>query len=171
MIKERLYQAVLIDGSSSNELYNTRQDALRAHRGNILKLVEVLPRNNKKTAQITPATNEVLLITKRNDDDLETSLSCGYTVTYNCPKTERLFEGMQYLEASDDQVLEAQVVRIERYEKSIHNHWKGPGYKEDKEWSWVIFHKNGKIIDKRVAKEKYDNTLRGTQGGIAYIKI
>lgn len=171
MIKERLYQAVLIDGSSSSELFNTRQDALRAHRGNILKLVEVLPKPNKKPAQTITTSNEALLISKRNSDDLKTSLGCGYTVTYTCPKTDRLFEGMAYLEASDDQVLEAQVVRIERYEKSIHHHWKGPGFKPEKTWAWAIFHKGGEIIDKRAAQEKYDNSLKGTQGGISYIKI
>lgn len=171
MIKERLYQAVLIDGTTSSDLYGTRQDALRANRGNVLKLVEVIPRNPKKTTATVTSSNEAILISKRNNDDLETSISCGYSVTYNCPKTDRLFEGMTYLEVSNDQVLEAQVVRLERYEKSIHNHWVGPGYKKDKEWGWVIFHKNGRIIDKKLAQAKYDNPLKGTQGGISYIKF
>jgi hypothetical protein len=170
MILERLYQVVCLDGSTPSTVYETRQEALRAHRGNILKLVEVVPKM-KKESKSTPSSSEGLLISKRSDEDLETSLECSYAVTYNCPKRDRLYEGMRYLEVSDDKVLEANVVRIEKYEKSIHHHWKGPGYRPDKEWAWAIYHKNGRIIDRKTAEKKYDNTLKGTQGGISYIKI
>jgi hypothetical protein len=78
---------------------------------------------------------------------------------------------MRYLEVSDEQVLEAEVIRIEKYEKGVHHHWKGPGYRPDKEWEWAIYHKRGRIIDRRTAEKKYDNPLKGTQGGISYIKI
>ncbi len=171
MIKEREYKVVFLDGMTSNESYNTRQDAIRAHRGNISKLIEVIPRKTVKKTEPTPSIKEALLISKRSDEDLELSKSCGYAVTYNCPRKDRLYEGMRYLEVSDGNVLEAEVMRIERYEKSLHHHWKGPGYRPDKEWAWAIFHKNGKIKPKSEMVKKYTNPLKGTQGGISYIKI
>jgi hypothetical protein len=169
-MEEVLYQVVLLNGSISSELYKTRQDAVRSHRGNISKLVEVVPRTTKKT-KVDMSSVEALLISKRSNDDLVTSLDCGYAVTYNCPKRDRLYDGMRYLEVSDEQVLEAEVIRIEKYEKGVHHHWKGPGYKPDKEWEWAIYHKRGRIIDRRTAEKKYNNPLKGTQGGISYIKI
>lgn len=171
MIKERLYQVILLDGTPANGYFETRQEAIRAHRGNIQKLVEVIPKTVKNVPRSNPSSNEGLLISKRSNDDLETSQSAGYSVTYNCPKLDRIFEGMTYLEVSDDKVLEARMVRLERYEKLIHHHWKGPGYKPNKEWGWAIYHTGGRIIDKSIAKEKYGNPLKGTQGGISYIKL
>lgn len=170
MIQERLYKVVLLNGSISSDVFNTRQEAIRAHRGNITKLIEVVPKETKKI-KTDMSSIEALLISKRSDVDLETSLDCGYAVTYNCPKRDRLYEGMRYLEVSDDHVLEAEVLRLEKYEKGIHHHWKGPGYRPDKEWAWAIYHKNGKIIDRVKAENKYNNPLKGTQGGISYIKI
>lgn len=169
-MEEVNYQVVLLNGSLSSEVYKTRQDAVRAHRGNISKLVEVVPKTTKRT-KTDMSSIEALLISKRSNDDLVTSLECGYAVTYNCPKRDRLYEGMRYLEVSDEQVLEAEVVRIEKYEKGVHHHWKGPGYRPNKEWEWAIYHKRGKIIDRRAAEKKYNNPLKGTQGGISYIKI
>ncbi len=169
MIHERFYQVVLLNGTTASEYFPTRQDALRAHRGNISKLVEVVSKQRPSTKS-TPATGEALLISKRSKEDLDISLECGYAVTYNCPKKERLYEGMKYLEVADDYVLEAEVVKLERYEKSVHHHWKGPGYRPDKVWEWSIFHKNGRILDRKAAEKKYNNSLKGTQGGISYIK-
>jgi hypothetical protein len=114
---------------------------------------------------------EALLISKRSVEDLKMSLSCGYAVTYNCPKRERLYDGMRYLEVSDEQVLVAKVVRIEKYEKGVHHHWKGPGYRPEKEWEWAIFHKDGVIVDRKSVEKEYNNPLKGTQGGISYINV
>lgn len=171
MLKERFYQVVLTNGTTHGQLYETRQDAIRSHRGNISKLIETIPKESKNVTPIGVISEEALLISKRSDEDLKTSLSCGYAVTYNCPKKDRLFEGMRYLEVGDNQVLESEVVRIEKYEKTAHHHWKGPGYRPDKEWSWAIFHKNGSVKSKDEMVEKYNNPLKGTQGGISYIKI
>ena len=169
MILERLYKVVLLDGTTTQDSYDTRQEAVRAHRGNIEKLLEIIP--NVKKSDKPVKTGEALLISKRDNDDLDISLDCGYSVTYNCPKIERLYEGMKYLEVSKNKVLVAEVVRIEKYEKSIHHHWIGPGYKPDKEWAWAIYHKNGNIMGKDSVETLYNNKLKGTQGGISYIKI
>ena len=53
MIVEKAYKVVLLDGSEPSTLYNTMQDAVRAHRGNIKKLVEVLPKVTKKKVEVT----------------------------------------------------------------------------------------------------------------------
>jgi hypothetical protein len=169
-MEEVLYQVVFLNGLTSNDHYKTRQDAIRAHRGNVSKLVEVVPKTTKKTKS-DMSSIEALLISKRSDEDLKISLSCGYAVTYNCPKKERLYDGMRYLEVSDEQVLVAKVVRIEKYEKGVHHHWKGPGYRPEKEWEWAIFHKDGVIVDRKSVEKEYNNPLKGTQGGISYINV
>lgn len=170
MIVEKLYKVQLLDGKEITTLYETRQDALRAHRGNISKLIEVLPKVIKKKVEVT-SDQLAIVISARSNEDLEISKDCGYAVMYNCPKMDKIYDGMRYLEVSDEFVLEATITKLEKYEKTVHHHWKGPGYKPDKTWKWALFHKNGKIISRKQAEQKYDNPLKGTQGGISYIKL
>jgi len=170
MITEKVYKVELLDGRCPSTTYETRQEALRAHRGNIKKLVEVVPKQTKK--KVEPTSDQLaIVISARSDEDLEISKGCGYAVMYNCPKRDKIYEGMRYLEVSDDYVLEAEILRLEKYEKGAHHHWKGPGYRPDKTWKWALYHKNGKIIQRDLAEVKYGNSLKGTQGGISYIKI
>jgi hypothetical protein len=170
MIVEKVYKVQLLDGKESSTLYETRMDALRAHRGNIAKLIEVLPKHTKKKVE---QTNDQLaiVISARSNEDLEISKDCGYAVMYNCPKRDKIYEGMKYFEVSDEYVLEATITKLEKYEKTVHHHWVGPGYKPDKVWKWALFHKNGKIVSRKNVEERYSNPLKGTQGGISYIKI
>ena len=169
MILEKQYKVQLLDGKEITTLYETRQEALRAHRGNIAKLIEVLPKATK--VKVDPPSDElVIVISARSNEDLDISKDCGYAVMYNCPNKTKLYEGMPYLEVSENSVLEGTVIRLESYSKSLHHHWKGPGYRPDKEWKWAIYHKNSKIIPREVAQKKYNNSLNGTQGGISYIK-
>ena len=170
MIVEKLYKVQLLDGKEITTLYETRQDALRAHRGNISKLIEVLPKVIKKKVEVT-SDQLAIVISARSNEDLEISKDCGYAVMYNCPKMDKIYDGMRYLEVSDEFVLEATITKLEKYEKTVHHHWKGPGYKPDKTWKWALFHKNGKLISRKQAEQKYDNPLKGTQGGISYIKL
>jgi hypothetical protein len=170
MITEKLYKVQLLDGNETTTLYETRQDALRAHRGNVAKLIEVLPKESKK--KVEPSNDQLaIVISARSNEDLDTSKDCGYAVMYNCPKRDKIYEGMKYLEVSDEYVLEATITKLEKYEKGAHHHWKGPGYKPGKTWKWALYHKNGKIISRKNAEERYSNQLKGTQGGISYIKI
>ena len=170
MISEKLYRVQLLDGKETTTLYQTRQEALRAHRGNIAKLIEVLPKQTKKKTE--PVSSQLaIVISARSNEDLDISKDCGYAVMYNCPKRDKIYEGMRYLEVSDDYVLEATITKLEKYEKGAHHHWKGPGYKPDKVWKWALFHKSGKIISRKEAEQKYSNPLKGTQGGISYINI
>jgi hypothetical protein len=170
MITEKLYKVQLLDGKETTKLYETRQEALRAHRGNISKLIEVLPKATKPKP-VSTVDELVIVISARSNEDLEISKDCGYAVMYNCPKRDKIYEGMKYLEVSDNYVLEATITKLEKYEKGAHHHWKGPGYKPDKTWKWALFHKNGKIVPRKNVEERYSNPLKGTQGGISYIKI
>jgi hypothetical protein len=170
MVAEKLYRVQLIDGEQPSTLYQTRQEAVRAHRGNISKLIEVLPKQTKPKP-IPTIEQLAIVISSRSYEDLEISKDCGYTVTYNCPKMDNIFEGMKYIEVSKDFVLEATIQRLEKYEKGAHHHWKGPGLKPDKIWKWAIYHKDGKLTPRKVAELRYDNPLKGTQGGISYIKL
>ena len=170
MITEKLYKVQLLDGKETTKLYETRQEALRAHRGNISKLIEVLPKATKPKP-VSTVDELVIVLSARSNEDLEISKDCGYAVMYNCPKRDKIYEGMKYLEVSDNYVLEATITKLEKYEKGAHHHWKGPGYKPDKTWKWALFHKNGKIVPRKNVEERYSNPLKGTQGGISYIKI
>ena len=170
MITEKLYKVQLLDGKETTTLYETRQDALRAHRGNVAKLIEVLPKATK-TKPASTIDELVIVISARSNEDLEISKDCGYAVMYNCPKRDKIYEGMKYLEVSENYVLEATITKLEKYEKGAHHHWKGPGYKPDKVWKWALFHKNGRIVPRKNVEERYSNPLKGTQGGISYIKI
>ena len=170
MITQTYYKVQLNDGRILSDVYETRQDALRAHRGNVSKLIEIVPKE-KKSKLIETTDDYALLISARSGEDLDISMDCGYAVMYNCPKKERIYPGMKYLEVSDDYVLEAEIERLEKYEKGAHHHWKGPGYKPNKVWEWAIFHRNGKLIKRQNAETRYSNPLKGTQGGISYIKI
>ena len=170
MITEKLYKVQLLDCKETTKLYETRQEALRAHRGNISKLIEVLPKATKPKP-VSTVDELVIVISARSNEDLEISKDCGYAVMYNCPKRDKIYEGMKYLEVSDNYVLEATITKLEKYEKGAHHHWKGPGYKPDKTWKWALFHKNGKIVPRKNVEERYSNPLKGTQGGISYIKI
>jgi hypothetical protein len=170
MITEKLYKVQLLDGKESSTLFETRQEALRAHRGNIAKLIEVLPKETKKKIETT-SDQLAIVISARSNEDLEISKDCGYAVMYNCPKRDKIYEGMKYLEVSDEYVLEGVIRKLEKYEKTAHHHWKGPGYKPDKTWKWAMYHKDTKIIPRKLAEQRYSNPLKGTQGGISYIKL
>jgi hypothetical protein len=171
MIVEKHYRVQLLDGKETTTLYETRQDAVRAHRGNIAKLIEVLPKHTKPKVVAPTGDQLAIVISKRSNEDLDISKNCGYAVMYNCPKMDKIYDGMKYLEVSGDYVLEATITKLEKYEKSIHHHWKGPGYRPEKTWKWAIFHKDGKLVPRKSAEERYSNPLKGTQGGISYIKI
>lgn len=170
-MQEKQYQVVLLNGVISSTLYETRQDAVRANRGNILKLVEVIPRK-KLELQPKENPNEALFISQRSDEDLSISKNCGYAVMYNCPKRDRIFEGMRYLEVSEDHVLEADLVRLEKYERTVHTAWSHVTPRDPKKpWRYVVYHRNAKMITKEEAQKKYNNTLKGTQGGISYLGL
>ena len=116
MILEKQYRVQLLDGREITTLYETRQEAVRAHRGNINKLIEVLPRHTKP--KIVAPTNDQLaiVISARSDEDLNISKDCGYAVMYNCPKMDKIYDGMKYLEVSDEYVLEATITKLEKME-------------------------------------------------------
>jgi hypothetical protein len=170
MITDKQYKVELLDGRIPDKIFETRQEAVREYRGNISKLIEVLPKAIKKLPDTT-GDELAILISARSNEDLDVSLDCSYAVMYNCPKRDKIYPGMKYLEVSDEYVLEAVIDKLEKYEKGAHPHWKGPGYKPNKEWKWAIYHKNGKLVKRKNVEERYSNSLKGTQGGISYIKI
>ena len=116
MIVEKQYRVQLLDGKEITTLYETRQEAVRAHRGNINKLIEVLPRHTKP--KVVAPTNDQLaiVISARSNEDLNISKDCGYAVMYNCPKMDKIYDGMKYLEVSDEYVLEATITKLEKME-------------------------------------------------------
>lgn len=163
----KMYRVHLKDSTPCSDLFETPTAALKKFgASNIAKLEEV----NSKEIQIKkPVSTEVVLeISARSLDDLKISKEAGYTVTYNKPADDKVFDGMMMIETSDEYVLEAKMGSIVKYDKLIHSHWKGPGYRPEKEWEWAIYHKNANIITKKEALAKYGK-FAGIQGGIGYI--
>jgi hypothetical protein len=70
---------------------------------------------------------------------------------------------------NNKKVLQAELLDIVEYNKEKHTHWKGPGYKPSEEWSCAIFHTNA-IVTPKYEVEKIYGKLKGTQGGISYLK-
>jgi hypothetical protein len=161
------YKVVLKQGICS-DIFDTPIQAVKRFGSNLDKVVEFTPPHKKKLEQ---PTQNALLISARSDEDLEISLECGYAVMYNCPNKTKLYEGMPYLEVSENNVLEGRVVRLDKFEKSIHTRWGNivPRF-PDRLWRYAIYHRGSKIISRKEAERKYDNPLNGTQGGISYIK-
>lgn len=161
------YKVTLKKGICS-DIFDTPIQALKRFGSNLDKVIEFNPPKKKKTES---PTNLALLISARSDEDLEISLDCGYAVMYNCPSKEKLYEGMPYLEVSENNVLEGKVIRLDKYEKSIHTRWGNivPRF-PDRVWRYAVCHKGSKIISRKEAEQKYSNPLNGTQGGISYIK-
>jgi hypothetical protein len=167
---ERKYRVMLSNGSVTDTLYNTQMDAMRAHRGNIKKIIEVA--SKKRTSKIVSSTNEALFISQRSKEDLDISMNCAYAVMHNCPSRQRIFEGMKYFEVSDEFILEGEIKKLEKYEKSIHTGWSHvTPASQNKIWKWVIFHKNSKVLSRVDVEKKYNITFKGTQGGITYVSL
>ncbi len=72
MVVEKLYRVQLLDGKETTTLYETRMDALRAHRGNISKLIEVLPKHITKKIDMVKD-QLAIVISARSNEDLEIS--------------------------------------------------------------------------------------------------
>lgn len=162
------YKVLLKQGICS-DVFDTPIQAVKKFGSNLNKVIEFTPPKKKKTE--IPS-QSALLISARSDEDLDISMECGYAVMYNCPSQAKLYEGMPYLEVSENNVLEGRVVRLDKFEKSIHTRWGNivPRF-PDRLWRYAIYHRGSKIISRKEAEKKYGKPLNGTQGGISYIKF
>ena len=162
--KVRLKQGICSD------VFDTPIQAVKRFGSNLDRCIEFTPPSKKKFAD--EPVELALMISARSDEDLDISIECGYAVMYNCPSKAKLYDGMTYLEVSDNNVLEGRLIRLDKYEKSIHTRWGNivPRFPK-KIWKYAVFHRNSKIISRKDAERKYNNPLNGTQGGISYIKI
>jgi hypothetical protein len=170
-----LFRIHLKNGKKSEKLYESTKEWMadfKVHE--VLKIEDVKVNSKTKKPKVSELStikgDLILLITKRSKNDIDLSKECGYTVTYKKPSFIKVFKGMKFLEASDDFVLEAELDNIVEYNKEVHTYWKGPGYKPNEEWSCTIFHINSNVIPREEAEKLYGK-LKGTQGGISYLKI
>jgi hypothetical protein len=169
-VKNKAFKVFLKDGRIPDILYSTMQEAFKTHGlKNILRVDEVAVGKANKSS-VMPSKDMALVISMRSEKDLKISLDCGYAVTYNCPSAQKIYDGMSYLETSENSVLEGKLLKLTKYDKLIHHHWKGPGLHPDKEWKWAIFHKDAQIISREEAEKKYGK-ISGVQGGIGYHNI
>jgi hypothetical protein len=168
-----LYRIHLKNGKTSEKLYETTKDWMADYKiHEVLKIEDVRLKSKSKKLKLELSTTNgdlILLITKRSNEDIGLSNECGYTVTYKTPSFLKVFKGMKFLEVSEDLVLQAELDNIVEYEKEKHIHWKGPGYKPNEEWSCTIFHTNSNVLTREDAEIIYGK-LKGTQGGISYLK-
>lgn len=166
-MNNKALKITLHDGRVIDKYYSTLQDAIRElGLKNIKKVDEV----TIKKSRVVPSKDSALVISMRSDEDLQLSLSCGYAVTYNCPASNRIFPGMKYFETSENNVLEAVIVKLAKYDSLVHHHWKGPGFRPNRTWKWAIFHNNSRIISREEAESIYGK-MPGVQGGIGYLDL
>ena len=78
------YKVQLKEGICS-DIFNSPQEAMKKFGSNLARLIEYQSKVKKET---NVPTDTALLISGRSDDDLETSLDCGYAVMYNCPNND-----------------------------------------------------------------------------------
>jgi len=168
-----LFRIHLKNGKKSEKLYETSKDWMADFKiHEVLRIEDVKVSSKTKKPKLELSTTKgdlILLITKRSNEDIGLSNECGYTVTYKKPSFLKVFKGMKFLEVSDELVLQAELDNIVEYEKEKHIHWKGPGYKPNEEWSCTIFHTNSTVLPREDAEIIYGK-LKGTQGGISYLK-
>ena len=165
----KLFKVQLKNGKIPSTLYQSISDAMKTHGAtNIAKIDEVSTQKGK-SAEVLKSKNLILVLSNRADNDLELSMKCGYAVTYNCPSYKKIYQGMKYLEVSENLVLEAEILKLEKFDLKVHHDWaelltKGA----QKLWKWSIYHTKAVIIPRSEAEIKYGK-IPGVQGGIGYI--
>jgi len=167
----KLYKVQLKDGKIPTTLYHSIGDAIKAHGvKNIFKFDEV-PTKKVNTTNVAKSKDLILVLSSRSHDDLNLSIKCGYAVTYNCPSYKKIFQGMKYLEVSENSVLEGEILKLEKFDIKVHLDWASiiPRHQE-KLWKWSIYHNNSTIIPREDAEKKYGK-IPGVQGGIGYINL
>jgi hypothetical protein len=167
----KFYKVQLKDGKIPATLYHSIGDAIKAHGvKNILKIDEVTTKKGN-TTEVAKSKDLILVLSSRSDDDLNLSIKCGYAVTYNCPSYKKIFQGMKYLEVSENSVLEGEILKLEKFDLKVHHDWASiiPKHAE-KIWKWSIYHNRSTIIPREDAEKKYGK-IPGVQGGIGYINL
>ena len=167
----KLFKVQLKDGKIPTTLYQSIGDAIKAHGVNNIVKIDEVSAKKKITSEISKALDLILVLSSRSDDDLELSIKCGYAVTYNCPSYKKIYQGMKYLEVSDNFVLEGQILKLDKFDIKAHHDWAAiiPRHAE-KIWKWSIYHTKAAIISRNEAEAKYGK-IPGVQGGIGYINL
>jgi hypothetical protein len=170
MIK-KLYKIQLKDGKIPATLYQSTAEAIKAHGASNIAKIEEVPAKNSKLNEVNKSKDLMLVLSSRSDEDLALSIKCGYAVTYNCPSYKKIFQGMKYLEVSENLVLEGEIYKLDKFDLNVHHDWAAilPRHSE-KLWKWSIYHRNAKIISREEAENKYGK-INGVQGGIGYIDL
>ena len=167
----KLYKVQLKNGKIPATLYQSPNDAFKEHGVSNIARIDEVPAKKGATTDVAKSKDLGLVLSSRSDDDLELSIKCGYAVTYNCPSYKKIYQGMKYLEVSDNLVLEGEILKLDKFDLKVHHDWAAiiPRHTE-KLWKWSIYHTKAKIIPRSEAEAKYGK-IPGVQGGIGYINL
>jgi len=166
-MKLKKFKVIQKNGMSHPTLFDTIGEAIKAVGiKNVQKFVEVEDPKSKGKPDVMKG-DEMLVISKRSNEDLEKSLQCGYTVTYNKPNLEKVYRGMTVLETSEDRVLVGKFKDLTNWDPAVHKDYIPPGYRPDKDWEWAIFNTDAEIVDRAKLEEEIGR-IPGVQGGIGY---
>ena len=166
-MKIKKIKVTLKNGMSFPELFDTATMAVKTVGiSQILKMEEVNQEIKQKYGHEFNK-NQCLIISKRSNEDLEISLKCGYSVTYNKPSLQKIYSGMTIIVTSDDKVLMGKFVTLRNWDLNTHKAYTPPGYRPEKDWEWAIYHKDSELMD-RSELEKKIGKIPGVQGGIGY---
>ena len=165
----KLFKVHLKNGKIPVTLYQSVTDAMKEHGANNIAKIDEVSAKNGKSSDVLKSKDLILVLSSRADNDLELSIKCGYAVTYNCPSYKKIYQGMKYLEVSENFVLEGEILKLEKFDPKVHQDWAVLLSKDtQKLWKWSIYHTKAVIIPRLEAEIKYGK-IPGVQGGIGYI--
>ncbi len=167
----KLFKVQLKNGKIPVTLYQSVGDAMKAHGASNIAKIDEVSSKKANSPDVAKSKDLILVLSNRADNDLELSNKCGYAVTYNCPSYKKIYQGMKYLEVSENFVLEGEILKLEKFDFKVHQDWAVLLSKEtQKIWKWSIYHTKAVIIPRFEAEIKYGK-IPGVQGGIGYINL
>jgi hypothetical protein len=159
------YKVITKEGKVNSKLFETVKDAIKEVGSSKIQKIEEVNVKEEVSETLIDRKNAVV-IARKNNQEIEASLSSGHSPTLTRPALTKVFEGMTVLELGEDKVLESSISAIGRFERNTNKDWKF----DDMEYEWVIYHTRGKVLTIEEARAKYKelDKLTTKEGSITY---
>lgn len=160
------YKVITKEGKANSQLFETVKEAIKQIGAAKIQKIEEVSVKEEVSDTLIDRKN-IAIIARKNNQEIEASLSSGHSPTFTRPALTKVFEGMTVLELGEDKVLESSLSAIGRFERNMNKDWKF----DDKEYEWVIYHNRGKVLTIEEARAKYRDLdkLVAKEGVITYL--
>jgi hypothetical protein len=161
------YKVITKDGKAIGQLFDTIKDALNHVGTSSVQKIEELNLEEDTNDSLIDKRN-IILISRKSNEELESSDKTNQSLTYSRPMLTKVFNGMIVLEVGEDKILESSLSVMGRFDSGIQRVWKND---TDKPWEWVLYHKKGKYLTPEEATAKYGDidSYLGKEGVIVYM--